>query len=129
VNACDLIADTYELFARGEDEAIYDRLADDVEIVQTTAVPWGGRTVGKPEFRAFFTRLHGYVDTTATIDELIASGEDVVAIGRTRGFAHRTGRPIDIRIVHVWRVRDGIITRFHPYVDAPALRRALGLDD
>jgi ketosteroid isomerase-like protein len=125
----DQIAEAYKLFERGEEEVVFAQLADDVEVIQTEAVPWGGRMQGVEEFKAFFGRLHDYVHTTATIEELIESGEDVVAIGRTRGTANNTGAPIDIRIVHVWRVVDGRITRFHPFVDAPALRRAMGMTD
>ncbi|HEX5146008.1 MAG TPA: nuclear transport factor 2 family protein [Conexibacter sp.] len=123
------IAEAYELFERGEDEAVFAQLADDVEVIQTEAVPWGGHARGKDEFKALFVRLHDHVHTTATIEELIESGEDVIAIGRTRGTANATGAPIDIRIVHRWRVVDGRITLFHPFVDAPALRRAMGMQD
>ncbi|HEX4806117.1 MAG TPA: nuclear transport factor 2 family protein [Conexibacter sp.] len=121
------IAQAYKLFESGEEERVFAQLADDVEVIQTEAVPWGGRVQGVEQFKAFFDRLHDYVHTTATIEELIESGEDVVAIGRTRGTANSTGAPIDIRIVHVWRVVDGRITLFHPFVDAPALRRAMGM--
>ncbi len=123
------IAQAYKLFERGEEDQVFTQLADDVEIVQTEAVPWGGRVRGVEQFKAFFDRLHEHVDTTATIEELIESGEDVVAIGRTRGTANNTGAPIDIRVVHVWRVVDGRIALFHPFVDAPALRRAMGMPE
>jgi ketosteroid isomerase-like protein len=123
------VAEAYKLFERGDAEAVFAQLADDVELIQTEAVPWGGRRRGAEQFRAFFDDLHDYVHTTATIEELIESGEDVVAIGRTRGTANNTGAPIDIRIVHVWRVVEGRITLFHPFVDAPALRRAMGMQD
>lgn len=123
------IAEAYKCFERGEEERVFAQLADDVEIVQTEAVPWGGRVRGVEQFKAFFDRLHDYVHTTATMEEFIESGEDVVAIGRTRGTANETGAPIDIRVVHVWRVVDGRITLFHPFVDAPALRRAMGMPE
>jgi ketosteroid isomerase-like protein len=125
----DQIAEAYKLFERGEEDVVFAQLADDVEVIQTDAVPWGCHVRGVEEFKAFFGRLHDHVHTTATIEELIQSGEDVVAIGRTRGTANNTGAPIDIRIVHVWRVVDGRITLFHPFVDAPALRRAMGMQD
>lgn len=48
-----------------------------------------------------------------------------MVIARTRGTARATGAPFDLRAVHVWKVVDGMISRFEAYIDTPAMLSAL----
>jgi ketosteroid isomerase-like protein len=58
---------------------------------------------------------------------MFEAGEDVVVIGRLKGFAKATSSPIDLEIVHVWTIRDGLAVRFCAYIDTPEMKRALGI--
>ena len=60
-------------------------------------------------------------DFEATLQELIASGDAVVVIARYTGTLTATGRALDLRVVHIWDVRDGKITRLRQFADTARL--------
>jgi ketosteroid isomerase-like protein len=59
----------------------------------------------------------------------IDAGDQVVAVGRTRGIARATGQSLDAAAVHVWTLTDREIAAFIAYVDHPAIRSALEFGD
>lgn len=123
-----IVRRAYAAHAAGDVASVFALLAPDVEIVQTPDLPWGGRHVGHDGARAFFGALATWTDAKPEPERFVEAGDDVVAIGRLRGHARGTGRPIDLEIVHVWTVRDARIARFAAYIDTPAMQRALGGD-
>lgn len=122
----ELVAQAYGALAT-RDLGALERLVDpEVEIRQTEALPWGGRWRGPEGFRDFVARLFAHIDSQVQIERLYEAGEEVVAVGRTRGTARASGRAFDVPFVHVWRVEKGRIRSFHALIDTPAMREALG---
>lgn len=121
----DVIRDSYALYGQGDFAAVLALLSPDIEIVQTADLPWGGKHRGHDGARRFFSLLGEYTAAMPSPERYIEAGDDVVAIGRLRGVAKATQQPIDLDIVHVWTVRNGLITRFMAYIDTPAMQRAL----
>jgi ketosteroid isomerase-like protein len=116
----------YELLRSGSIDEWIAMWTEDIVIAQTEAVPWGGVFRGKEECREFLQRAGSEIASAAGPDEpLYASGDDVVAIGRSRGTARKTGKPFDIRIVHVWRVRGEQLASWTLHVDTGPLLTAL----
>src|SRR5690349_7279903 len=120
-----LIRGGYEAYGRGDFAAVFGLLHPDVEIYQTEALPWGGTYRGHAQAREFFRRLNEHTEARPEPDEFIEAGDKVVAVGRLRGRARVSGHEIDLRIVHVWTVRDGQVVRFEAYIDTPRMLRAL----
>jgi ketosteroid isomerase-like protein len=121
----DVVARAYRAYAAGDVPAMFALLDPDVEIVQTALLPWGGVHRGHDGARHFFGMIGALTATLPQPDHLIPAGDDVVAVGRLRGHARATGRPIDLAIAHVLTLRDGRIVRFAPYIDTPAMLAAL----
>src|SRR5262245_53771207 len=70
--------------------------------------------IGREEvFGEFFPALKGRVASWGSaIDEMRAVGDDrVVVIGKYKGTRLRDGAAFEIPFVHVWTVRDGVITK------------------
>ncbi|MDF1504267.1 nuclear transport factor 2 family protein [Roseisolibacter sp. H3M3-2] len=122
----DLVHDLYAAFGRRDLAAIAALVSPDCAIRQTTELPWGGHYHGHEGLREFFARLTGAIDARFTPESVFAAGEQVVAVGHTRGAARASGRAFEIAAVHVWTVADGRATRFEAYIDTPAMRAALG---
>ncbi|MBF5046412.1 nuclear transport factor 2 family protein [Aggregicoccus sp. 17bor-14] len=120
-----LIQEAYAAYARGDVAAVFSLLHPDVEIHQTPLLPWGGDHRGHAGARTFFQRLGEHTQAVPQPEQYLAAGDDVVAVGRLRGRARASGRPIDLAIVHVWTVREGRIVRFTAYIDTPAMLQAL----
>jgi ketosteroid isomerase-like protein len=122
------VREAYAAFARGDPDGLVDLFAPDAVIEQWDGVPWGGRADGIAAIREFVTNVGAHIRSRAEADELYVSGDDVVAIGRSRGTALRTGAPFDVRIVHVWRVRDGKIVYWRLLVETAPLLAALAAE-
>jgi SnoaL-like domain len=87
----------YDAYKRKDLEAILGLLETEIEIYQTTAVPWGGRYRGREGTQQFLGRLMAHVDSVVEIEELFDAGERVVEIGRSLGWVKGTNRKFDVR--------------------------------
>ena len=58
-------------------------------------------------------------------DEFLEAGDEVVVLGRYRGTAKQTGKPLDVPFVHVWSLRDGKAWRFRQFLDTAGWVAAL----
>jgi len=115
-----LVESIFEAFGRGDIPFILDQLTDDVRFVAhlEAAVPWSGDYAGKTNVVDFFQALGGAVEVTAhPVNELVAHGDTVVAMGdvsfRTRG----TGKPGESSWVYVWKLRDGQVCGYDQFND------------
>jgi ketosteroid isomerase-like protein len=123
----ELIQSVYDAYHRRDFAYVFARIAPDLEIIQTTELPWGGVHKGPDGAQKFFAKIAEHVDALPTPELFIPAGDDVAVVGRLRGTAKKTGSFIDIPIVHVWTIRDGKFARFQAWIDTPAMREALGL--
>jgi ketosteroid isomerase-like protein len=122
----DVVAALYAAFARRDLPAVLASADPEVVVAQTELLPWGGTYHGHEGLKAFTAALLGNVDSQVEIEEFIEAGDRVVAIGRTRGTVRGTGTSFDVRVAHVWTVKDGMAVKFEAYIDTPAMLRALG---
>ena len=124
----ELIEAIYAAFGRRDLPALLRHLGNDVEIIQSAELPWGGIHLGHAGVRQFFTALQIHLDSHVEMERLIDAGDHVVAVGRTVGKACATGLEFDIPVVHVWKFRDGRVSRFEAYLDNTAMLGALGIN-
>jgi ketosteroid isomerase-like protein len=122
----EVVQRAYEAFARRELRTILGLFSEDVEILQASEIPWGGRYEGHAGAAAFFGTLIGAITSAVTFERFIDAGDQVIAIGRTRGTVNATGAAFDVPVAHVWTVHEGLITRVEYYIDDPTMLRALG---
>jgi uncharacterized protein len=120
-----LVREGYSRYARRDFAGVFALLSPQIEIVQTSELPWGGRYTGLDGARAFFAALAQHTDAMPEPIAYIPAGNDVAVYGRLRGKARLTGKPIDLDIVHIWTVHDDRVVRFAAYIDTPAMRGAL----
>jgi uncharacterized protein len=120
-----LIEGLYDAFRRRDLPAIFTVFAPDVEIHQSSEVPWGGEYKGHEEAAVFFMKLTQSITSAVTSDGFIDAGDHVVALGRTRGTVNANGAAFDVRVAHVWTVKDGKVTRVEYYIDDPVMLAAL----
>ncbi len=115
----EVVKGIYEAFGRGDVPAVLAAMTHDIEWHEADGMPYGGRHHG-PDAAA--QNVLGPVaqdipDFAATPEELIASGETVAVVARYTGTGKVTGKELDLRVVHVWDVRDGRIARFRQFAD------------
>jgi ketosteroid isomerase-like protein len=115
----------YAAYTRRDFAAFFAVLDPDVEVRQTRQLPWGGEYRGHDQVRELFKKVAELTETQPVPDEYFESGETVVVIGRLQGKARLTGKPIDLRIVHAWTLRDGRVVRYEPFMDSVKMLDAL----
>jgi uncharacterized protein len=121
-----LVRSLYEAFARRDQLAVAAALDPEIEVRQTEQLPWGGYYKGFPDgVDSFFSKLRANVDSTVDLEQVWEAGDAVVALGHTRGQAKASGKSFSVRIVHIFMVRNGKIVSFEPYIDTPAMLKAL----
>ena len=115
----------YEAFVQRDQAKVFGFFSPDIEIVQSEQLPWGGRYRGHGEAQQFFDKLTSTIRSTVEIERMIRAGEQVAVIGWTQGVVSLTGADFRVPVVHVWMVKDGLVTRVQFLIDNPAMLDAL----
>lgn len=112
----DLLRGTYEAFGRGDIPAVMAVLDENIVWNAPAVLPQAMPVDGRGDVGAFFQKLAStWEDFNLEVDDLVASGDRVCAIGRAGGLLD--GKQANYGFVHAWTVRDGICVRFDEYVD------------
>jgi ketosteroid isomerase-like protein len=120
---------SYEAFARGDMDAVLADMHEEIEWHQAQGLPHGGTYHGLLEVRrAIFDPLdeEWWDEFSADPDEFLDAGAEVVVLGRYRGRAKGTGKPLDVPFAHIWTFRDGKAVRFRQFLDTAGWVEALG---
>jgi uncharacterized protein len=128
VGNVDAVRRSYEAFARDDLDAVVADMHEDIEWHQAQGLPHGGYYRGLADVRrAIFEPLdeEWWDEFSADPDELIDAGEHVVVLGRYRGRAKETGKPLDVPFAHIWTFRDGKAVRFRQFLDTAGWVEAL----
>ena len=124
----DAVRRSYEAFARGDLDGVVADMHEEIEWHQARGLPHGGTYRGLPEVRrAIFEPLdeEWWDEFSADPDEFLDAGAEVVVLGRYRGRAKGTGKPLDVPYAHVWTFRDGKAVRFRQFLDTAGWVEAL----
>jgi ketosteroid isomerase-like protein len=118
----------YDASNRGDLEACFELLADDIVWTNIGSTTLSGRYEGKQDLSErllgpLFGNLKAGISTR--VHRLIAEGDHVVA--QTSGTAETLdGRPYDNSYCWVIRLRDGRFAEVTEYMDTDLLRRVFG---
>lgn len=122
----DRIEEFYEAWQRHDLKAVSLLLTEDVEVVQSAELPWGGRHTAREGMQQFLRTWREHLEARLVLERLVDAGEQVVAVGHLTGKARQTQLEFDVPLVHVWTFRHGQIVRLEAYLDNATLLAALG---
>ena len=128
MTAVDIVKRSYEAFALDDLDAVMADMHPDIVWHQAQGLPHGGVYHGLQEVRrAIFDPLdeEWWDEFTATPDEFLVAGDEVVVLGRYRGVAKGTGKRLDVPFVHVWTVEGELAVRFRQFLDTAGWVEAL----
>jgi ketosteroid isomerase-like protein len=120
------IGELYRAQQKRDIRSILMLMSPNVEIIQSTELPWGGNYLGHDGVKKFLAALAEHIDSQVQIEHLIDAGEKIAVVGRTIGKARETKLEFDLPIVHIWTFNEGQVIRFEPYIDNAAMLAALG---
>lgn len=115
----------YDAFARRDLDSLRAAIHPSFVMEQSEVFPWGGKCRGPDGFFAFLGSLLSYVDPTLEIEDLFDAGDHIVQVGYTTGTVLAHGTPFRVRELHIWQLRDGLLTSYQIHVDAAAMLAAL----
>src|SRR5260370_39065185 len=96
------IEELYQAQQNRDIRSILMLMSQDIEIIQSTELPWGGTYLGHDGVKKFLTALSEHIDSQVQVERLIDAGEKIAVVGRTVGNARKTKLEFDIPIVHIW---------------------------
>ena len=112
----ELLRSTYEAFGRWDITAVMAVLDEDIAWNSPDLLPHAMPVRGRDDVGRFFQNLAATWDQfRLELEDLVASGDRVCAIGRAGGTLD--GRQASYGFVHAWTVRNGVCVRFDEYVD------------
>jgi len=120
------IEELYRAQQKRDLRSILMLMSQDIEIIQSTELPWGGTYLGHDGVKKFLTTLSEHIDSQVQVERLIDAGEKLAVVGRTVGKARKTKLEFDVPIVHIWTMLEGQVIRFEPYIDNATMLAALG---
>jgi ketosteroid isomerase-like protein len=121
----DVVRRVYDAFKRRDLAEALSLFAPDVELTQSSEVPWGGEYKGHDGVIQFFGKLTQSINSTLALERFIDAGEHVVAIGRTQGTVNAGGNRYDVPFAHVWTIQNGLAVRIQFCIDNPTMLSAL----
>ncbi|GAA4882502.1 nuclear transport factor 2 family protein [Actinomycetospora straminea] len=117
----------YEAFGRGDVDAVFEAMTENIEWDESPGMPYGGVYHGRDEI---VSNVFGPI--LADVEDFTAEPDEIVALDEHRVFAqgHHAGRgtrgPVDARFVHIWTVQDGKVTRYQQLADTKRFCDAVG---
>ncbi len=124
----ELVRRSYVAFDRDDLEAVLADMHPEIEWHQAQGLPHGGLYRGLDEVRRnIFEPLDEswWSEFSATPEQFLDAGSEIVVLGRYRGVGKETGKRLDVPFVHVWTVENGKAVRFRQFLDTVGWVEAL----
>lgn len=123
----DAIRNVYAAFARGDIPVVLSILAPNAAWTEAEGFPYGGTYIGPDAvLQNVFMKIGAEWDAyTATCNELVGSGDTVIALGEYSGTYKATGKSFKAPMVHVWKFSGDKVMSFIQHTDTVLVLRAM----
>src|SRR5918995_6265561 len=121
----DVVRAIYDAFNRGDTDAIL-ALAEPAVSVEDHGVIDGATYEGREgvvRFLAF--QADAFDAQSVELEELIVTGDEIVAVIRLRGEGPLSRVPLEGRFTHVWQIAGGMVRRLRVYASKQEALEAL----
>lgn len=125
-----IVAAHYAASDRHDIDGMMADLATDVQWTEMAGFPCAGTYIGREAIIAnvFMALGRDWKDFAFKLERLIDGGQTVVGIGEYSAVHGDTGKPMQVRVTHVWDVQDGQVRRFEQFCDTLLVNRAASAD-
>jgi uncharacterized protein len=115
----EIVRASYEASARGDLDGLLAPFHADSSWTEMAGFPYAGTYHGPTEIkeRVFGPMDADWEDFRAEVDEYLDAGDSVVTIGHYRATHRASGKPLDVRFAHLWKLSDGRIVSFEQFCD------------
>ena len=126
-NHYDIVNNHYAASARGDVAAMFANVSENVTWTEMAGFPCDGTWVGPQAvvdnvFKVLGTAWQGY---RFTLESLVDAGDVIVGIGTYSGTYRATGKAMQARVAHVWRLESGKVVKFEQFTDTLLVAQAM----
>ena len=117
----EIVKSTYEGKTSEENgRNLAEHVAANITWTEAKGFPYGGTYTGLENItKNVFSRLGSeWIGYKFTPEDYVASGDKVVAYGTYTGTYKATGRFMQARVAHLWKLNAGKIVSFEQFVDS-----------
>jgi ketosteroid isomerase-like protein len=130
-DTAELVRSLYEAFAQGDVPYVLGKFSPELVWNEAEGFVYADRNpyVGpQAVIEGVFLRLAmEWAGFSVTPEEIVASGDTAVALGRYRGTSKASGMPVDAQFAHVWKLADGKVVSYQQYTDTAQFRDAVAM--
>jgi uncharacterized protein len=120
----------YEAVSRGDWDAALDEASANFELIPPDRNPIAGIYRGPDQVRGFFDELWAAFDEVEVRpQEFLDLGDRILVFLQMRLKPNESDATFDMRIAHIWTVRDGEITRCEVFTERDEALEAAGLSE
>ena len=122
-----IVADHYAASARQDIAGMMTEVSPDVAWTEMAGFPCAGTWIGPDQVVAHVFAVLGreWEGYRFTLEQLIDGGEQVVGVGTYSGTYRKTGKPMQARATHVWRLAGRKIVSFEQFTDTLLVAQAM----
>jgi ketosteroid isomerase-like protein len=122
-----IVSEHYAASDRGDLAAMLADVAPDARWTEMAGFPCAGTWVGPAHIAEHVFKVLGseWNDYRMTLESLVDGGDRIVGIGTYSGTYKRTGRAMQARVAHVWRLTGGKIVAFEQFTDTLLVAKAM----
>jgi ketosteroid isomerase-like protein len=122
-----IVSEHYAASDRGDLAAMLADVAPDARWTEMAGFPCAGTWVGPAHIAEHVFKVLGseWNDYRMTLESLVDGGDRIVGIGTYSGTYKRTGRAMQARVAHVWRLAGGKIVGFEQFTDTLLVANAM----
>ena len=113
-----VVNSAYKAFAAGDIPTVLSLLSDDVSWIAPRSLPQGGEFHGRDEVLSFFMGIGAAWSSLTLRVESVGEVAPGSVVGIVRGVGELSGgAPSGYGAVHVFTLRDGLVTALREYTD------------
>ncbi|NML70655.1 nuclear transport factor 2 family protein [Chryseobacterium sp. RP-3-3] len=124
----EIVKSTYEGKTSEENGAnLAQYAADHISWTEAKGFPYAGTYIGLENVvKNVFSKLGSeWIDYKFTPEDYVSSDDKVVAFGSYTGKNKVSGKPLEARVAHIWKLKDGKIISFEQFVDSQTVNDSM----
>lgn len=123
----DIVRAHYAASAQGKLQEMMADVSPQVRWTEMAGLPCAGIWVGPQAVidNVFAVLGRDWTGYRFELQQLIDGGEQIVAVGTYHGTHRATGKVLQARVAHLWKLQDGKIVAFEQFTDTLLVRQAM----
>ena len=126
----DIVRAHYAASAQGNIDQMMADVSPQVRWTEMAGFPCAGTWVGPQAVvdNVFAVLGRDWIDYRFELQNLIDGDDQIVGVGTYRGRYRATGKEMQARVAHVWKLQDRKIVAFEQFTDTMLVHQAVNLE-